>query len=62
VLDQLQFISSERTPLIGKNIMCFLGEIMNIGLLNSVNYVECLYDLEAGAEVEKYLRICYFWF
>jgi len=30
--------------------MCFLGELMNVGLLNSVNFVECLYDLEGGAE------------
>lgn len=33
--------------------MSFLGELMNIGLINSVNYVECLYDLEGGAETEK---------
>jgi|LakMenEpi03Aug12_release.lakeMendotaPanAssembly.Ray.scaffolds.fasta_scaffold6342516_1 nuclear cap-binding protein subunit 1 len=36
--------------MIGKNVICFLGELMNIGLLNSVNYIECLYDLEGGAE------------
>jgi nuclear cap-binding protein subunit 1 len=49
-MDRLQYISSDRTPLIGSNILCFLGELMNIGLLGGVNYVECLYDLEGGAE------------
>lgn len=37
--------------------MSFLGELMNIGLINSVNYVECLYDLEGGAETEKYVFV-----
>lgn len=32
--------------------MCFLGELMNVGLLTSVNFVEGLYDLEGGAESE----------
>ena len=34
--------------------MRFLGELMNIGVLNMVNYVETLYDLQSGAESEKY--------
>jgi len=37
--------------------MGFLGELMNIGLLIPVNYVECLYDLESGAESERYSNI-----
>jgi nuclear cap-binding protein subunit 1 len=52
ILDQLQTISQEASPIIGKNIMCFLGELMNVGLLTSVNFVEGLYDLEGGAESE----------
>ena len=34
--------------------MAFLGELMNIGLINVVNFIECLYDLESGAEQERY--------
>lgn len=37
--------------------MRFLGELMNIGVLNMVNYVETLYDLQSGAESEKYVLV-----
>lgn len=59
-MDRLQSACSDNSPLVGKNVMRFLGELMNIGVLNSVNYVECLYDLEGGAEQESspfYLQI-----
>ena len=32
--------------------MRFLAELMNIGLVSPVSFVECLYDLESGAESE----------
>jgi nuclear cap-binding protein subunit 1 len=53
ILDQLATLWQEPSPIIGRNVMGFLGELMNVGLLNSVNFVECLYDLENGAESEK---------
>ncbi|KAM3138124.1 hypothetical protein pb186bvf_009797 [Paramecium bursaria] len=60
IIDQLQNIQSCKTPILGQTIMRFLAELMNIGLVSPVSFVECLYDLESGAESEQspfYLQI-----
>ncbi|CAK73438.1 unnamed protein product (macronuclear) [Paramecium tetraurelia] len=60
LLEHLPQIAQEETPILGQTILKFLSELMNVGLLNTVSFVECLYDLEGGAENEQspfYLQI-----
>ncbi|CAD8149526.1 unnamed protein product [Paramecium pentaurelia] len=60
LLEHLQQIAQEETSILGQTILKFLSELMNVGLLNTVSFVECLYDLQRGAENENspfYLQI-----
>ncbi|CAD8063706.1 unnamed protein product [Paramecium sonneborni] len=60
LLEHLPQIAQEETPILGQTILKFLSELMNVGLISTVSFVECLYDLEGGAENEQspfYLQI-----
>jgi len=50
VLEQVQRFLDQGQLIQSKNLFVYLGELMNIGLLNSFQYITLLFDLINEAE------------